>query len=383
MIVGVTGPRTQDRSIVGLDLARFAAALLVAWFHLAFWSWADPGGSTAKYSGSPFRFDAIADWSWFGWVGVEIFFVISGFVIAMSAQGKTAGAFLRGRVLRLYPAVWICAPLTFVVLLALAPAGTAATPATLARSLGLWLLGPWVSATYWTLGVEMVFYALVLLAIRVKFDLERLIWLLSIPTLVCFGFAASAKLGLIAPTIGTALIGDRWAQLLLFPYGAQFALGGMLFIVANQGADRRRIAGLALFGLLGAFEVYANANVRARVVPGGASSLLPVAIWVAAAALIFASAVWNTHFRRWVGGAVPLVRSAGLATFPLYLLHNEIGAIGLRLAAALPGWAALSIAFATILALSFLVIRLEGPLRTLLARRLAALGRAGRGGSRP
>ncbi|WP_368735457.1 acyltransferase family protein, partial [Klebsiella aerogenes] len=55
----------------------------------------------------------------FGWVGVEIFFVISGFVIANSATKSSPAEFLLGRALRLYPAVWVCATATLLVLVLL------------------------------------------------------------------------------------------------------------------------------------------------------------------------------------------------------------------------------------------------------------------------
>src|SRR5437868_3352741 len=99
----------RQRSFLGLDLVRFAAALAVAFFHLSFWWWlpgTDPVAPIGPVLSEPFRW---------GWVGVPIFFVLSGFVITLSADGKTARQFVIGRALRLYPAVWICATLTLLI----------------------------------------------------------------------------------------------------------------------------------------------------------------------------------------------------------------------------------------------------------------------------
>ncbi|TIT70941.1 MAG: acyltransferase, partial [Mesorhizobium sp.] len=52
-----------------------------------------------------------------GWVGVQVFFVISGFVIAFSAENSTPLKFFEARVRRLAPAVWVCAPVSAIVLL--------------------------------------------------------------------------------------------------------------------------------------------------------------------------------------------------------------------------------------------------------------------------
>ena len=92
-----------------LDPLRFGAALGVAVFHLMFWSWAWPSIGVPPgfehFVAADVQFPTDAPFTWFGWVGVEIFFVISGFVIANSASKSSATEFLFSRALRLYPAV--------------------------------------------------------------------------------------------------------------------------------------------------------------------------------------------------------------------------------------------------------------------------------------
>src|SRR6185312_3999042 len=89
---------SQRRQLVGLDLIRFSAAFMVMAFHL-----------TGK---TPLA--ATAAW---GWVGVEVFFVLSGFVIAYTAADATSGRFLRNRIVRLMPSVWLCGTITAVFFL--------------------------------------------------------------------------------------------------------------------------------------------------------------------------------------------------------------------------------------------------------------------------
>src|SRR5262249_5429441 len=60
-----------------LDPLRFAAALGVAVFHQIFWSWAwvsinHPGFE--RHVSADVLYPAAADITWFGWVGVEVFF---------------------------------------------------------------------------------------------------------------------------------------------------------------------------------------------------------------------------------------------------------------------------------------------------------------------
>ncbi len=95
----------------GLDLIRFLSAVLVVLFHVyAF------GGDAPIWPADAVH--APLSWlqpvAWMGWIGVQIFFVISGFVIAASAQASLAGPFLKKRAIRLLPALWISASLALL-----------------------------------------------------------------------------------------------------------------------------------------------------------------------------------------------------------------------------------------------------------------------------
>src|SRR5215813_304117 len=62
-----------------------------------FWSWAWPSIGVPgfeRYVAADVLFPSAAPFTWFGWVGVEIFFVISGFVIANSASNSSPTEFL-------------------------------------------------------------------------------------------------------------------------------------------------------------------------------------------------------------------------------------------------------------------------------------------------
>ena len=134
----------------GVDLVRFAAALMVVFFHL---SWQQPD--------SQILFDP-------GWVGVEIFFVISGFVIMGSAGKGTPIEFVERRFARLYPAALGCALMNFAVLRPFGQVAAAqhlhvhAGLGDLVRSI-LLLKDPFLVSALWTLPVELAFYAIMLL----------------------------------------------------------------------------------------------------------------------------------------------------------------------------------------------------------------------------
>lgn len=105
--------------LVGLDAIRFIAAVSVAYFHLAFATWAGSEPAAGSLFKSLATFPELVSSGWFGWVGVEVFFVVSGLVIGASAASASGPSeFLRHRALRLYPAVWICAPVSILIVAA-------------------------------------------------------------------------------------------------------------------------------------------------------------------------------------------------------------------------------------------------------------------------
>jgi len=118
-----------------------------------------------------------------GNAGVDIFFVISGFIITRVLGQRTAGDFARDRLTRIYPIYWLA-------LLPLLPWGGAFDPARLATSASLW---PWFGAINlpylvpgWTLMYELLFYAGACLVLWRGWTR----WLLGAAFLACFLLAA-------------------------------------------------------------------------------------------------------------------------------------------------------------------------------------------------
>lgn len=71
-----------------LDGLRFVAALMVMAYHYV--------GREQPFWGAPVKelFPTASPYAAYGSLGVHLFFVISGFVILMLAEGRTIGAFV-------------------------------------------------------------------------------------------------------------------------------------------------------------------------------------------------------------------------------------------------------------------------------------------------
>lgn len=100
-----------------------------------------------------------------GGYGVQLFFLISGFVILMTAQrARRPSDFAISRVTRLYPAYWVALAISVVLIVAFDIPGAPRDLRTVALNATMiqrWLMVPNVDDVYWTLALEMQFYVLV------------------------------------------------------------------------------------------------------------------------------------------------------------------------------------------------------------------------------
>lgn len=352
-----------------VDLLRVCSALLVLAFHYGATFARGGSDNSAGWAGIDTLPRDWAAYSWFGWVGVEVFFVISGLVIAGSARGVGAGTFLARRARRLVPAAWLCATITALVLLGMG-AGPAHLLTQWAGSMVFSPVGPWIDASYWTLGIEISFYLLVAGAVRLTGSarLEGLAWLLALASL---GYYAVVLATGMAPRVADR----RWLDLLLLPHGALFGLGIFVRAILTTGLRPARAAGVLLCVLLGLIEILGTAASVTTEFGIGTGQAAPAIVFLAAVAILLA-APW---LQAPLGRMLPhrQVTLLGLATYPLYLLHQDAGgALFVLLQRA--GLAPVPAIALTVLAVVAGALLVAGAIEPALRRRLVRAAQAGR-----
>lgn len=313
-------PEPKPRAIIALDLLRFACALLVVAFHYAAaFALAPSPVARALLQGLPVR-AVLGGASWFGWIGVELFFTMSGCVIALSAQGSDAHTFLQRRALRLLPAAWICASTTLCLLAIAVPA-----PDLLQRwlaSIAFWPSDIGIDPSYWTLPIELCFYLVIATGLGSGGTLGAIEHRAR-----CVGLVSAAfwVIQLCASGAAAQLINHHPAQLLLAQHGCFFALGVTIWGMLRDGPTRPRLGWLALFTACGLIEIAAISVERSRTLGIAAGPIVPMTVFITGIAIMLAARRLQPVLQRYIGTRI--AGTLGLMTYPLYLIHQQAGVV--------------------------------------------------------
>lgn len=235
-------PNTQER-IEGLDLLRGLASLAVCWFHLTSFTYSVPDG---------WFYSALRSTGIYGWLGVEVFFVISGFVIPYSLH--RAGyrishypTFILKRIVRLDPPYIVSIALLLLLGLTYAlysgrPFEIEGHPVSLAQvALHLGYVNvffgyEWLNPSFWTLAIEFQYYILMGMLFSLLVSRRRAVRLAAI---IAIGASSLTAGGEMLPGAGGAPFSN---------FITRFAFLFLLGIVSFQ--RRVGIIGPSEFGLL-------------------------------------------------------------------------------------------------------------------------------------
>jgi peptidoglycan/LPS O-acetylase OafA/YrhL len=166
------------------------------------------------------------------------------------------------------------------------------------------------------------------------------------------------------------LLASPASAFLLLRHGCFFALGGLLWLCQSKRLTPWRTVLLGLCLSSGVLEIFDSA--RSIALPIGDSPekrMIACAVWIAAVTCLAAAIAYNQVLHKLFGKWAEVIKFLGLMTYPLYLLHDIIGAALLK-AASLVGASplvALVFAMTIVLALSWAVTQfLEPPIQVLL-----------------
>lgn len=290
------GEDISNKQIGAINLLRFLAAFFVMMYHYVFMFYSN--GS--KFINFPF----LRNFFHYGYLGVDLFFIISGFVIALSAEGRTAREFLISRVVRLYPALWLSSTLTFLFFMFLGHyhyKGDVNFVLYLKNltMIPTYLKSSWIDGSYWSLGVELKFYAVIFLTILL---------------------GAFKKIGKFATYFSILLFIACYFFALPFNWVSYFVSGVIFYSIYKLGADYKKNISLVFLFLVSNF--YAVSRVEGLETgykfPFSQDT---VTLYILSFYIIF----YLISTRRLIILNTKILSILGAITYPLYLLHQEVG----------------------------------------------------------
>ena len=332
-----------------LDGMRFVAASAVLLYHFAFRTWTDAAKPTIVSYG------LLGDASKYGYLGVDLFFMISGFVILMSAEGRSASAFVRSRAIRLYPAYWFSVLCTALILFAMAEPPTAPTVAANLSMFQSFLGVPDLEGVYWTLGFELRFYILMTLVILLRGMpyIEALLglWL---------AFAIGADF-VALPRPVVSMFATDWAH--------YFVAGALAWRMRARGITPFRLGLFTLAGLQALRHAHWYMALKVRLT--GADYHTEIALLLVLAMFLLFLGLAT----RRLGNASPRLETFGRLTYPLYLAHATVALVFADrfVAAGIDKWVMLATMTAVSLAAAWFIAHwIEPPIAGWM-RRLTAV----------
>ncbi|MGO2820691.1 MAG: acyltransferase family protein [Brachybacterium tyrofermentans] len=281
-----TASAPPRRRVEIIDYLRLIAAFSVVAFHYLY-----NGIENGKLSS--LEHEPIAQIAQYGYLGVNLFFMISGYVILASVTGKSAHQFAVGRALRLYPAFWVALLITTAFSLVIGGHGMGISVPEFLANLTMvpeLLDQPLVDGVYWTLLYEIQFYVLVFLLVlfRQGHRLEMLMPAWAI--LMLYLTVAAPEMTSSAPYLGG--------------YFVWFAAGAIIASIAESGWSAYKAVGLlAAYLPISHFELSLLTGLKTVVF------LVPLVVLIPAVRQL----------------RLPGSKTAGALTYPLYLLHAHIG----------------------------------------------------------
>lgn len=285
--------------------------------------------------------------------GVDVFFVISGFIILISSRdlfGKKGAwrMFLKNRIIRIVPLYWVATGITIILLISIGNV----VPSLERVVSSLFFIpycdpcGPVATVEYlpvlsvgWTLNCEMFFYAVFAAVLALPIRIASIAIAIIMFALV------------LSPTSETlSAFSFYWSKPLLFEF-----LFGIIIAWAYSLNFRLPIAAGIFSASAGLATIYLN-----RETGNSAAEFHRLLVWGIPAALIVASAALT----RWPSLGITVAKATrylGAASYAVYLFHPLV----IMLAAPLPIWAKVAIAIAagvaihTLEKLTHLSIRLK------------------------
>jgi peptidoglycan/LPS O-acetylase OafA/YrhL len=290
----------QYKRLFELDALRGIAALAVVLFHFTYGY--DNGFGSLSSEKFYFRY---------GNMGVDLFFIISGFVIFMTLKNtKTTMDFFVSRFSRLYPAYWAAIILTVVLTILLSTPLEIRSYTIKQVLVNFTMLQSFfkikdVDGAYWTLAIELTFYFWMWFIFKIK-KLNYIEW-------CCVAW--------ITLSLIISFLPKPFKNLLNVIFIARYAslfIAGILFYLLKNGRKGLLIHVLVCISLLTSF--YYLQHLKTQEHPNEPFDIVPFILLV----LFYVVFYLFAYNKLVMFASKPLLFLGGIS-YSLYLIHENIG----------------------------------------------------------
>ncbi|WP_293264283.1 acyltransferase [Neptunomonas sp.] len=290
--------KTIDHRFYELDVLRFIAAFFVVLYHYAFRMW-----NMESATGMPFPF--LSQIFKYGYLGVDAFFIISGFVIIMSADNRSVSSFISSRIVRLYPAYWVCTIFVFIGYIVWTP--LVLSDNYLDFIVNFTMFHSWfsikdINPVYWTLAIELQFYIIIALVIYLKvyrfFSIILGVWLLVSISSYYFDF-------------------NIWIKtIFMVEWSHYFIVGCVFYLIRRDGISLYKLL-LVLLALYQSLKLsYWYMLLKERLTSVDFNPIVGLSFIVILYAFFTLMSLGKIRFD------FKAVSAVGVLTYPLYLIHT-------------------------------------------------------------
>lgn len=287
-----------------IDLFRFLSALAVVIFHYTYTGFMENYAPIAN-------FPALREVTRYFYMGINFFFVISGFVILMSVAEGSAKKFIISRFVRLYPAYWAALIITSIVTLYWGGDVFSITlPQFFANTsmLNEAMNYKPIDGAYWTLYIELKFYLLVLVLLLlgwVKY-FYHIISVVLITSTVALYFPWASNINMFTA---------------IFPHWTgYFATGCIFYLIKRDGLNfyRGLLIALAYFYVIKQSVLFGDLMGQWFHIEFNRWVIATINTLFFGLFIITALYKKNVFRQSWF-------YYLGILTYPLYLVHQHLG----------------------------------------------------------
>lgn len=284
-----------------IDLFRFIAAIAVVFYHFAFRGGA--GDNMCEIS-----YPALSPIAKYGYLGVELFFLISGFVILMTAMNGSLKKFIISRVVRLYPAFWVCCTVTVLFTLLIGDGRYSVSGLQYLANMTMmsdFIRVPSIDGVYWSLFAEIKFYVFIAIILGLGYikHIENIL----------IGWLIFSLLMIIYPV-----------KILIYGFNADYAplfsAGAIFYLIFISGVNLKRILILIACFILANHFAYMNMDRLETKYHAGFQHYVITLLLVVFFTILYLSARRKIPY---IGQTQWII--LGALTYPLYLIHENVG----------------------------------------------------------